>query len=150
MTSCRRELGGLDPKTTWVVDRVMIGSGGRRAAPEGGIANSASAKVPSGRLAPRRPGTPTKGGIKRRRTSRNCRRHGGSRYLVTRSRAGLVFRGSPGYALRSAVPCRAAPADLVGHRTTIVTQKVYRHQLKPVISTGATAMNTISGNKKTA
>ena len=26
-------------------------------------------------------------------------------------------------------------ADLVGHRTTIVTQKVYRHQLKPVIST---------------
>jgi integrase len=41
-------------------------------------------------------------------------------------------------------------ADLVGHRTTIVTQKVYRHQLKPVISTGATAMNTIFGNKKTA
>lgn len=38
-------------------------------------------------------------------------------------------------------------ADLVGHRTTIVTQKVYRHQLKPVISTGATAMNTIFGNK---
>jgi integrase len=41
-------------------------------------------------------------------------------------------------------------ADLVGHRTTIVTQKVYRHQLKPVISTGATAMNTIFGKKKTA
>jgi len=41
-------------------------------------------------------------------------------------------------------------ADLVGHRTTIVTQKVYRHQLKPVISTGATAMNTIFGNKKSA
>jgi integrase len=41
-------------------------------------------------------------------------------------------------------------ADLVGHRTTIVTQKVYRHQLKPVISTGATAMNAIFGNKKTA
>jgi integrase len=41
-------------------------------------------------------------------------------------------------------------ADLVGHRTTIVTRKVYRHQLKPVISTGATAMNTIFGNKKTA
>ncbi len=38
--------------------------------------------------------------------------------------------------------------DLVGHRTTIVTQKVYRHQLKPVISTGATAMNAIFGNKK--
>jgi integrase len=41
-------------------------------------------------------------------------------------------------------------ADLVGHRTTIVTQKVYRQQLKPVISSGATAMNTIFGNKKTA
>ena len=34
-------------------------------------------------------------------------------------------------------------ADLVGHRTTNVTQKVYRHQLRPVIDTGATAMNTI-------
>jgi integrase len=34
-------------------------------------------------------------------------------------------------------------ADLVGHRTTIVTQTVYRHQLRPVIDTGATAMNTI-------
>jgi integrase len=38
-------------------------------------------------------------------------------------------------------------ADLVGHRTTIVTQKVYRHQLKPVISTGATAMNAIFNRK---
>jgi integrase len=38
-------------------------------------------------------------------------------------------------------------ADLVGHRTTIVTQKVYRHQLKPVISTGATAMNAIFAKK---
>jgi hypothetical protein len=36
-----------------------------------------------------------------------------------------------------------------GHRITIVTQKVYRHQLKPVISTGATAVNAIFG-KKTA
>ena len=34
-------------------------------------------------------------------------------------------------------------ADLVGHRTTTVTQTVYRHQLRPVIETGATAMNTI-------
>jgi integrase len=41
-------------------------------------------------------------------------------------------------------------ADLVGHRTTIVIQKVYRHQLKPAISTGATAMNTVFGNKKSA
>jgi integrase len=41
-------------------------------------------------------------------------------------------------------------ADLVGHKTTVVTQKVYRHQLKPVISTGATAMNTIFNSKKSA
>ncbi len=38
-------------------------------------------------------------------------------------------------------------ADLVGHKTTIVTQKVYRQQLRPVISTGATAMNAIFGKK---
>jgi integrase len=43
-------------------------------------------------------------------------------------------------------------ADLVGHRTTVTTQKVYRHQLRPVISTGATAMNAIFNreNKKGA
>lgn len=29
-------------------------------------------------------------------------------------------------------------------------EKIYRHQPEPVISTGATAMNTIFGNKKTA
>jgi integrase len=34
-------------------------------------------------------------------------------------------------------------ADLVGHRTTVVTETVYRHQLRPVIETGATAMNSI-------
>jgi integrase len=41
-------------------------------------------------------------------------------------------------------------ADLVGHRTTIVTQKVYRKQLKPVITTGATTMNTIFNREKGA
>lgn len=41
-------------------------------------------------------------------------------------------------------------ADLVGHKTTIVTQKVYRHQLKPVITRGAVAMNTIFTTKKSA
>ena len=34
-------------------------------------------------------------------------------------------------------------ADLVGHKGTTVTERVYRHQLKPVISTGATTMNAI-------
>lgn len=32
-------------------------------------------------------------------------------------------------------------SDLVGHKTTLVTQKIYLHQLKPVISMGAVAMN---------
>jgi integrase len=41
-------------------------------------------------------------------------------------------------------------AELVGHRATIATQKAYRHQPKPLISTGATAMNVIFGNKKRA
>lgn len=39
-------------------------------------------------------------------------------------------------------------ADLVGHRTIIVTQTVYRHQLRPVIETGATAMNSILNRQK--
>lgn len=39
-------------------------------------------------------------------------------------------------------------ADLVGHRTTIVTQAVYRHQLRSVIDTGATAMNEIMNRQK--
>jgi integrase len=34
-------------------------------------------------------------------------------------------------------------ADLVGHKSTVVTEKVYRHQLRPVIASGAIAMNTI-------
>jgi integrase len=34
-------------------------------------------------------------------------------------------------------------ADLVGHKSTTVTERVYRHQLKPVIAEGATTMNTI-------
>ena len=34
-------------------------------------------------------------------------------------------------------------ADLAGHASTSVTQTVYRHQLKPVITKGAETMNTI-------
>jgi len=34
-------------------------------------------------------------------------------------------------------------ADLVGHASTAVTEEVYRHQLKPVITKGAETMNTI-------
>jgi hypothetical protein len=34
-------------------------------------------------------------------------------------------------------------ADLVGHAATRVTEKVYRHQLRPVLLSGATAMDRI-------
>ena len=34
-------------------------------------------------------------------------------------------------------------ADLVGHASTAVTEEVYRHQLKPVITKGAETMNVI-------
>ena len=38
-------------------------------------------------------------------------------------------------------------ADLVGHRTTIVTQKVYRHQLRPVTRTAAIARGLMFESK---
>jgi integrase len=41
-------------------------------------------------------------------------------------------------------------ADLVGHKGTSVTERVYRHQLKPVITKGATTMNTIFNQTKEA
>ncbi|MDP9796858.1 integrase [Catenuloplanes nepalensis] len=36
-------------------------------------------------------------------------------------------------------------ADLVGHAGTTVTGTVYRHQLRPVLLDGATAMDRIFG-----
>jgi integrase len=39
-------------------------------------------------------------------------------------------------------------ADLAGHASTPVTEKVYRHQLKPVITRGAETMNTIFSRHK--
>jgi site-specific recombinase XerD len=41
-------------------------------------------------------------------------------------------------------------ADLVGHKSTTVTERVYRHQLKPVITTGAQTMDTIFDQRKEA
>lgn len=40
-------------------------------------------------------------------------------------------------------------ADLVGHAGTSVTETVHRHQLGPVITKGAQAMNTVFGEKPT-
>lgn len=37
-------------------------------------------------------------------------------------------------------------ADLVGHAGTSVTEKVYRHQLKPVITQGAQTMHAVFGD----
>ena len=37
-------------------------------------------------------------------------------------------------------------ADLVGHAGTSVTEKVYRHQLRPVLLQGASAMDQIFGD----
>ncbi|MEU7858706.1 tyrosine-type recombinase/integrase [Nonomuraea sp. NPDC049141] len=39
-------------------------------------------------------------------------------------------------------------ADLVGHAGTSVTEAVYRHQLRPVITKGAHTMNTIFGDSR--
>jgi len=36
-------------------------------------------------------------------------------------------------------------SQLVGHRGTSVTEIVYRHQLRPVIQTGATVMDELFG-----
>ncbi|MFC5182422.1 site-specific integrase [Actinomadura harenae] len=41
-------------------------------------------------------------------------------------------------------------ADLCGHSSTAVTEEVYRHQLKPVITKGAEAINSVFGRGKSA
>jgi integrase len=43
-----------------------------------------------------------------------------------------------------------AIADLVGHKNATVTARVYRHQLRPVITQGAEAMDTIFSQPKDA
>jgi integrase len=41
-------------------------------------------------------------------------------------------------------------ADLVGHKGTLVTERIYRHQLKPVITKGAETMNNVFSKQKAA
>ncbi len=41
-------------------------------------------------------------------------------------------------------------ADLCGHASTAVTEEVYRHQIKPVITRGAQTMNAIFNQQKHA
>ncbi|WP_344952784.1 hypothetical protein [Actinomadura miaoliensis] len=39
-------------------------------------------------------------------------------------------------------------ADLCGHSSTAVTEEVYRHQLKPVITKGAETINAVFGTPR--
>jgi len=39
-------------------------------------------------------------------------------------------------------------SDLVGHSGTSVTESVYRHEIRPALTTGATAMNKILSKKR--
>jgi integrase len=41
-------------------------------------------------------------------------------------------------------------ADLVGHASTAVTEEVYRHQLRPVITKGAETMNIVFSQHRRA
>ena len=41
-------------------------------------------------------------------------------------------------------------ADLAGHASTAVTEEVYRHQLKPVITKGAATMNAVFNQQNQA
>jgi integrase len=41
-------------------------------------------------------------------------------------------------------------ADLAGHKNSTITARVYRHQLRPVITQGAEAMDTIFNPTKDA
>jgi integrase len=69
--------------------------------------------------------------------------------VITR-RAGLGTNWTPRELRRSFVSIMSDNgvlieniADLAGHASTSVTEKVYRHQLNPVIIKGAETMNTI-------
>ena len=46
--------------------------------------------------------------------------------------------------------CLEAIADLVGYKNATVTARAYRHQLRPVITQGAEAMDTIFNPPKDA
>ena len=39
-------------------------------------------------------------------------------------------------------------SDLMGHSGTTVTESVYRHEIRPALTTGATAMNKILSKKR--
>jgi integrase len=39
-------------------------------------------------------------------------------------------------------------SDLMGHSGTSVTESVYRHEIRPALTTGATAMNKILSRKR--
>ncbi|MEV4000636.1 hypothetical protein [Actinomadura sp. NPDC049753] len=81
---------------------------------------------------------------------RSVRTHGDTK--TKKSRRTLELPAQAADALRRSD--RGAPletiADLVGHAGTAVTEKVYRHQLRPVITKGAETMNTVFGQSESA
>jgi Phage integrase, N-terminal SAM-like domain len=48
------------------------------------------------------------------------------------------------------LPDEDALTDLLGHRGTSVTEIVYRHQIRPVIQTGATVIDELFGQASDA
>ena len=68
-------------------------------------------------------------------------------HLVLRHRSGGVDTTRAAAFVRLGVVGRGVPLEeisrLVGHSGTTVTELVYRHQLKPVLQTGATVMNQL-------
>ena len=76
--------------------------------------------------------------------------------LIT-SKAGIGEEGTPRelrHSFVSIMSDNGVPieniADLCGHSSTAVTEEVYRHQLKPVITKGAETMNSIFSKNKSA
>jgi integrase len=75
--------------------------------------------------------------------------------VITRA-AGLGERWAPRELRHSFVSILSASgvriediSDLVGHSGTTVTETVYRHEIRPALTTGATAMNRILSKKRT-
>ena len=58
-----------------------------------------------------------------------------------------VSYGTPSFRCSDAGVPLGDIAQLVGHSGTTVTELVYRHQIRPVIQTGATVMDRLFGHR---
>jgi integrase len=66
---------------------------------------------------------------------------------LTSDTEGLTPHGFVSLLSDSGVPLEEI-SRLVGHKTTLVTETVYRKQLRPVMQTGAVAMNDLFSAQK--